>query len=100
MTRSRLPDIPDIFDPALRQSLQRLLDHQAKPQGSLGMLESLARQLGEILSTTEPVLDQPQLVVFAADHGIAAQGVSAFPAEVTGQMVRNFLAGGAAVSVL
>ncbi|MCB2036785.1 MAG: nicotinate-nucleotide--dimethylbenzimidazole phosphoribosyltransferase, partial [Ottowia sp.] len=59
-----------------------------------------AERLGAILGSTEPRLQAPQLVVFAADHGIAARGVSAYPSDVTWQMVGNFLAGGAAVSVL
>jgi nicotinate-nucleotide--dimethylbenzimidazole phosphoribosyltransferase len=87
-------------DDALRQQVQATLDQKTKPQGSLGRLEALALQLAVALNDERPQLLQPQLVVFAADHGIAAQGVSAFPAEVTRQMVLNFLAGGAAVSVL
>jgi nicotinate-nucleotide--dimethylbenzimidazole phosphoribosyltransferase len=87
-------------DDALRRRVQAALDHKTKPQGSLGRLEALALQLALALNDEQPRLAQPQLVVFAADHGIAAQGVSAFPAEVTRQMVLNFLAGGAAVSVL
>jgi len=81
-------------------AVQRRLDHKTKPLGALGRIEALAAQLGSILGTDAPRLDAPQLVVFAADHGIAAQGVSAYPAEVTQQMVANMLAGGAAVSVL
>jgi NaMN:DMB phosphoribosyltransferase len=57
-------------------------------------------QLGEILGTDFPMLQQPQMVVFAADHGLTARSVSAFPSDVSWQMVENFLAGGAAVSVL
>jgi nicotinate-nucleotide--dimethylbenzimidazole phosphoribosyltransferase len=57
-------------------------------------------QIGCILGASSPRLAQPQLVVFAADHGLAAQGISAYPSDVTWQMVENFLAGGAAVSVL
>ncbi len=99
MTAS-LPLIADIAHPALAQALQHKLDHKTKPLGSLGRLEALALTLGEILGTETPALQQPQMVVFAADHGLAARGVSAFPSDVTWQMVENFLAGGAAVSVL
>jgi nicotinate-nucleotide--dimethylbenzimidazole phosphoribosyltransferase len=95
-----LPTINDLRDPALTQALRAALDNKTKPLGSLGRLEALALQLGEILGSQSPVLDQPQMVVFAGDHGITAQGVSAFPSEVSWQMVENFLAGGAAVSVL
>lgn len=94
------PTLADIHAPALTQALQLALDNKTKPLGSLGRLEALALQLGQILGSTQPTLAQPQLVVFAADHGITAQGVSAFPSEVTWQMVENFLSGGAAVSVL
>jgi nicotinate-nucleotide--dimethylbenzimidazole phosphoribosyltransferase len=97
---ANLPVLSDITDPLLTQALQHKIDNKTKPRGSLGRIEDLAIKLGEILGTEKPVLDQPQMVVFAADHGIAARGVSAFPSDVTWQMVENFLAGGAAVSVL
>lgn len=100
MTEPGIPAVPDIADPALSARLQQALDGKTKPLGALGALEALARRIGEALGTASPVLDQPQLLVCAADHGIAAQGVSAYPSEVTAQMVRTFLAGGAAVSVL
>ena len=87
-------------DTALTQRLQHRLDHLTKPLGALGRLEALALQIGLIQQTEHPQLREPQLVVFAADHGLAAQGVSAYPSDVTAQMVENFLAGGAAVSVL
>jgi nicotinate-nucleotide--dimethylbenzimidazole phosphoribosyltransferase len=99
MTTS-LPTLANISDAALTQALQSALDNKTKPQGSLGRLEGLALQLGQILGSTAPVLDAPQMVVFAGDHGLTVRGISAFPSDVTWQMVENFLAGGAAVSVL
>ena len=95
-----IPAIASIHDAHLRQHVQQLLDHKTKPVGSLGKLEALALRIACILGTDQPVLREPQMVVFAADHGLAAQGVSAYPVDVTWQMVENFLAGGAAVSVL
>ena len=95
-----LPPITDLRDAALAQRLQHLIDHKTKPLGALGRLEGLAHQIGLILRSVQPQLQQPQMVVFAADHGLAARGVSAYPSDVTWQMVENFLAGGAAVSVL
>lgn len=96
----RLPAIPPVADAALRARLQHRLDRKTKPVGALGKLESLALQLGLMQGTVAPVLRDPQLIVFAGDHGLVAHGVSAYPADVTWQMVENFLAGGAAVSVL
>lgn len=95
-----IPDIQQLDDPALAEALRKRIDGKTKPLGALGRLETLAVQIGSILGTQNPRLDQPQLVVFAADHGLAARGVSAYPSDVTWQMVENFLAGGAAVSVL
>jgi nicotinate-nucleotide--dimethylbenzimidazole phosphoribosyltransferase len=71
-----------------------------KPAGSLGRLEDLAIQIAGITGKARPRLHQPAVIVMAADHGVARQGVSAYPAEVTPQMVQNFLGGGAAINVL
>jgi nicotinate-nucleotide--dimethylbenzimidazole phosphoribosyltransferase len=95
-----IPAIAPIDDAPLQAALQQALDAKTKPLGALGGIEALALRIGLILGSPRPALHAPQLVVFAADHGLAAHGVSAYPPEVTGQMVENFLAGGAAVSVL
>jgi nicotinate-nucleotide--dimethylbenzimidazole phosphoribosyltransferase len=86
-------------DAALHAQVQRTIDFKTKPQGALGQLEGLALQLACIGRSSQIALHAPQMVVFAGDHGITAEGVSAFPQAVTQQMVANMLGGGAAVNV-
>ena len=94
------PDVPPISNSNLSKDLQSKLDNKTKPIGALGRLENLALRIGLILGNKNPELIQPQMLVCAADHGLTAEGISAYPSDVTWQMVENFLAGGAAVSVL
>src|SRR5207248_1828824 len=85
---------------AFRAEAQRRIDLKTKPPGSLGKLEAMAVRLACIQQSLTPQTRRKRICVFAASHGIAAAGVSAYPSEVTGQMVLNFLRGGAAINVL
>ncbi len=96
----QLPPIEAVANDALRAQLQHKIDHKTKPLGALGRVEQLALQVGLIQGRESPALNQPQMLVFAADHGISKEGVSAYPSSVTAQMVANMRAGGAAVNVL
>jgi len=87
-------------DQVLLAATQALLDNKTKPLGSLGRLEEFGRRYAAILGSTQPALGKKVIFTFAGDHGVVAEGVSAFPAEVTPQMVFNFLNGGAGVNVL
>jgi nicotinate-nucleotide--dimethylbenzimidazole phosphoribosyltransferase len=93
-------DAVPVADEACRAAAWRRLDSLTKPLGALGRLESLAAQVCAVLRTPEPAIVDPVAIVFAADHGVAERAVSAYPRAVTQQMVKNFLDGGAAISVL
>ena len=84
----------------LYELAQKRLDSLTKPQGSLGRLEEFAGRLVAITENLMPVLDKKVIFTFSGDHGVADEGVSAFPKEVTRQMVFNFLRGGAGINVL
>jgi nicotinate-nucleotide--dimethylbenzimidazole phosphoribosyltransferase len=84
----------DIIDQA-----QKKVDHKTKPLGALGRIEKLAVRLSTMQKTLMPTVQCPRMFVFAGDHGVVEEGVSAFPAKVTVQMVENFLDGGAAINV-
>ncbi|WP_036265209.1 nicotinate-nucleotide--dimethylbenzimidazole phosphoribosyltransferase, partial [Methylococcus capsulatus] len=94
--------VPDVAPPR-SETFRRALQRQAeltKPAGSLGRLEDLAARLAAMQGSGRPSLERVWISVFAADHGVAEEGVSAYPPSVTREMCRVFVAGGAAISVL
>ncbi|MCA1858418.1 nicotinate-nucleotide--dimethylbenzimidazole phosphoribosyltransferase [Massilia oculi] len=95
----QIPHITPTADAALSQALLDAINNKTKPLGSLGRLETLASQLGLIQRSTKLSISDPAVLVFAGDHGVVAEGVSAYPQDVTWQMVENFLANGAAINV-
>ncbi|MBU0547578.1 MAG: nicotinate-nucleotide--dimethylbenzimidazole phosphoribosyltransferase [Candidatus Omnitrophica bacterium] len=92
-------DIP-VIDREITKKTQEKLDNLTKPLGSLGRLEELAKQICGITGKVSPSLENKVIFTFAADHGVTDEGVSAYPKEVTAQMVYNFLRGGAGINVL
>ena len=94
------PETRNAMRSQFNTALRRALDSKTKPIGSLGRLEQLAAQIATLQGTLQPSMSTCELIIFGADHGIADQNVSAYPSEVTRQMVLNLLAGGAAANVI
>jgi nicotinate-nucleotide--dimethylbenzimidazole phosphoribosyltransferase len=94
-----IPEIPPLDEEAAQAARERQAS-LTKPLGSLGRLEEISIQLAAITGKARPTVERKAVIVMAGDHGVTAEGVSAYPAEVTPQMVLNFLHGGAAINVL
>lgn len=94
-----IKDIKPLDEAAMRSARARQ-DTLTKPRGSLGRLEELSIQLAGMKADPMPSVESKAVIVMAADHGVAREGVSAYPSDVTAQMVLNFLRGGAAINVL
>lgn len=90
---------PLVPNAAARQAAEARQSQLTKPRGALGRLEAIAIQLAALQGTAQPCVDNVQITVFAGDHGVAVEGVSAFPQAVTAEMVKNFARGGAAICV-
>ncbi len=90
-----IPPLDDTLVPALRSKI----DNKTKPLGSLGLLEKIALQVGRIQKTLSPSFCQPHMLIFAGDHGAATAGISAYPQDVSWQMIENYLKGGAGANV-
>ncbi|MDQ0917227.1 nicotinate-nucleotide--dimethylbenzimidazole phosphoribosyltransferase [Paenibacillus sp. V4I5] len=100
---NKMQEIIDSIKPVYQDVMNQANEHLnqlTKPQGSLGKLEDIARQVAGITGEVMPIFDKKAVIVMAGDHGVCEEGISAYPAEVTPQMVLNFLYGGAAVNVL
>ncbi|GLO14006.1 nicotinate-nucleotide--dimethylbenzimidazole phosphoribosyltransferase [Pseudomonas putida] len=100
MTQAWWRDACQPLDNAAMDQARARQQQLTKPAGSLGQLEGLAIQLAGMQGRERPTLDQAAITVFAGDHGVVEEGISAYPQAVTGQMLRNFVGGGAAISVL
>lgn len=94
-----LAAVPELDREAMREARERQ-DQLTKPRGSLGVLEEISERLAGIYGDPRPLPGRKVVIVMAADHGVTEEGISLYPAEVTAQMVLNFLAGGAAINVL
>jgi nicotinate-nucleotide--dimethylbenzimidazole phosphoribosyltransferase len=95
----QIPHIESTRNSDLHTTLTTAINHKTKPLGSLGALETIALRIGLIQKSAHPALTEPAILIFAADHGVVAENISAYPQSVTWQMVENFLTQGAAINV-